>query len=179
MRSWKMLGAVGLVFLAGCTSSGRSPGTSVTPAGEIIAADERLAAPELSGELLDGREFESQVTGSVTLINFWGSWCGPCRVEVPELEKLAEANQYLGVAVLGVNVRDNTGQARRFLADRGITYPSLDDSRGEIVSKYNEFPVYQTPSTLIIDESGRVAASYLGPISPNELQRAIDQLLTE
>ena len=168
--------AASLGALSGCTSSGMS----VTPPGEVIPSGERELAPRLAGELLDGQLFDPEsIAEQVTVINFWGSWCGPCRLEVPHLQELAADNEDEDVAVVGIDVKDNSQQARQFLADRAVSYPSLADPRGEISSVFSDFPVYRTPSTMVLDRSGHVAAVHLGEVESQDLQQTLDQLLDE
>lgn len=160
--------AVGL--LAGCGG-----GIDPTPPGQVIAVEDRLDAPALQGPLLDGGELDPGTTdGVVAVVNFWGSWCGPCRLEAPELQEVADANP--GVLVIGVGLRDQPDLARQFREDRGITYPSVDDPSGELTSAFAEFPIARTPSTVVVDDAGRVAAVYAVPVSADELQRTLDQL---
>ena len=70
----------------------------------------------------------SDFDGDVVVVNVWGSWCGPCRGEADLLQRTYEQTRDQGVAFLGINLRDNRGAARDFVADRGITYPSIYDS---------------------------------------------------
>lgn len=107
-------------------------------------------------------------------MNFWGSWCAPCRVEVPELQELADADP--DVAVVGVDLRDQEEFAQAFLDDRGITYPSIHDPAGELASAFSAWPITRTPSTVLIDAEGRVTAVYAGPVTADDLQAALDQL---
>ncbi|MEJ7705359.1 MAG: TlpA disulfide reductase family protein [Geodermatophilaceae bacterium] len=84
-----------------------------TPSGELIAVDERGVAPDFGGTLLDGDAFDSaQLAGDVAVVNFWGSWCGPCRVETPEFQEVYDDVQDDGVSFLGINVKDGDQQAR-------------------------------------------------------------------
>lgn len=158
------------LLLVGCSGGG-----DPTPPGEVIPVADREPAPQLGGELLGGGTFDPAGTdGQVTVVNFWGSWCPPCRVEVPELQDLADANP--AVAVVGVALRDRAEQAEQFRADEGITYPSIDDPDGELAVAFREWPLRSTPATVLVDADGRVAAAYSGPVSVEDLQRALDQL---
>ncbi|HEY0403564.1 MAG TPA: TlpA disulfide reductase family protein, partial [Blastococcus sp.] len=93
-----VLAALGCLLLAGCSTGsgavdvnngGEFRFVAGTPAGEVIPPDERAAAPKLSGQLLGGGEFSStELAGHVAVLNFWGSWCAPCRVETPEFQEV-------------------------------------------------------------------------------------------
>lgn len=102
----------------GTTADGPSNGgqfrfVEATPTGELIAADERGVAPAFGGTLLDGADFDSTVLdGEVAVINFWGSWCGPCRVELPDFQEVYDDVRGEGVSFLGVNVKDAEGDLR-------------------------------------------------------------------
>jgi len=78
-----------------------------------------------------------------------------------------------------VDIKDNSQQARQFLSDEAVTYPSLADPRGEISLAFNDFAVNRTPSTVVLDRAGQVAAVHLGAVDPADLQRALDRLLAE
>ncbi|SDN44942.1 Peroxiredoxin [Klenkia soli] len=169
-----MRAAVGLLaavaVLTGCTG-----GLEATPRGEVIPVADREPAPEVGGELVGGGTLDPTATaGVVTVVNFWGSWCGPCRVEVPELQGIADAHPE--VAVVGVDLRDQEQFAQAFLDEQGITYPSVHDPSGELAAAFAAWPATQTPSTVVIDADGLVAAAYSGPVTAADLQRALDQL---
>lgn len=165
-----VLGLAAVLALTGC-----SGGTDPTPPGEVIPVADRDAAPPVAGGLLGGGTFDpARTEGVVTVVNFWGSWCPPCRVEVPELQELADDNP--AVAVVGVALRDRAEFAEQFRVDHGISYPSIDDPDGELAVAFRDWPLSSTPATVVLDAEGRVAAAYDGPVDAEDLQRAIDQL---
>lgn len=172
---WRSLSAVAGMLLVAGVLAGCGGAADPTRVGEVIPVSDRQPAPLLQGPLLGGGAFDaSETAGVVTVVNFWGSWCGPCRVEMPEFEQVAQANGE--VQFVGINVRDQEDLAEAFTEVRGITYPSISDPAGELLSDFSSFPVTQTPSTVLIDDSGNVAATYLGAVSAAELQRGLDQL---
>src|SRR5687767_6959690 len=138
----RLLGAlVGALLLAGCSTGadavdvnngGEFRFVAGTPSGEVIPPDERASAPEFSGELLDGASFSSDnLAGQVAVINFWGSWCAPCRVETPAFSEVAADLADDGVQFLGINVKETDPQfARAFVERFGISFPSVYDPRG-------------------------------------------------
>jgi thiol-disulfide isomerase/thioredoxin len=146
-----------------------------TPAGEVIAEDERATAPEFSGTLLGGGAFASdELAGDVVVLNFWGSWCGPCRVETPEFQEVYADVRDDGVQFLGLNVKETSEQfALAFVERFGIEFPSLYDPRGEVALAFRDYPANAIPSTIVLDREYRVAAVYTGEVSQEDLRRVL------
>lgn len=182
------LAVLGLL-LAGCTTGanavdvnngGQFRFVAGTPSGDLIRAPERGVAPAFSGTLLDDTAFDStELVGDVSVINFWGSWCAPCRVESPEFQEVYADVQDDGVSFLGINVKDSRQFAQAFVANKGLTFPSIYDPRGEIALTFRDFPPSAIPSTILLDRQGRVAAVYVGIVSQDDLRAVIDTLLAE
>ena len=152
-----------------------------TPAGEVIPADERASAPDFGGRLLDGAEFASaDLAGDVAVLNFWGSWCAPCRVETPEFQEVYADVRDDGVQFLGLNVKENSEQFALAFVDRfGIKFPSLYDPRGEVALAFRDYPATAIPSTIVLDRDQRVAAVYTGAVAQDDLRRVLDLVLGE
>jgi thiol-disulfide isomerase/thioredoxin len=152
-----------------------------TPSGEVIPPDERASAPAFSGELLGGGSFSSdELAGQVAVLNFWGSWCAPCRVETPEFSEVAADLADDGVQFLGINVKETDPQfARAFVERFGISFPSLYDPRGEVALAFRDYPANAIPSTIVLDPEGGVAAVYTGEVSQEDLRRVLDRVLAE
>ncbi len=191
----RLLALIALVFVAtltGCSSGGASNASTATdssgefdfagntPLGQLIPPSARESAPAFEGELLDGTRFEStSLAGDITVINFWGSWCAPCRVETPEFQAVYADVSGSGVHFLGVDVKDNRQLAQAFVDSVGAKYPSLFDPRGEIALAFRGFPANVVPSTILIDREGRVAAVYVAVVPEEDLRAALDLLLAE
>jgi thiol-disulfide isomerase/thioredoxin len=151
-----------------------------TPAGEVIPDAERASAPEFSGELLDGSEYSStELAGDVAVINFWGSWCPPCRVESPQFQEVYTEVQADGVQFLGINVKDERQLAEAFLQSNGITFPSLYDPRGEVALAFRDYPANAIPATIVLDRDGRVAAVYTAAVQPDDLRSVLTRVVEE
>ncbi|MBA3409244.1 MAG: TlpA family protein disulfide reductase [Geodermatophilaceae bacterium] len=151
-----------------------------TPDGEVIDEGDRASAPEFSGVLLDGSDFDSSsLAGDIVVINFWGSWCAPCRVETPEFQQVYDEVSAEGVSFLGINVKDDRQLAQAFLDDNGIAFPSVFDPRGEIALAFRDYPANAIPSTIILDQHGRVAAVYVAVVAADELRRVLDTLVAQ
>ncbi|TFV76881.1 TlpA family protein disulfide reductase [Blastococcus sp. CT_GayMR19] len=182
---------LGTVLVAGCTTGddavdvnngGEFRFVQGTPSGEVIPEDERASAPAFSGTLLEtGREWDSSLlVGQVGVLNFWGSWCAPCRVETPEFSEVAADLADDGVQFVGVNVKEPSEQFALAFIDRfGISFPSLYDPRGEIALAFRDYPANAVPSTIMLDPEGRVAAVYTGEVAQEDLRRVLERLLEE
>jgi thiol-disulfide isomerase/thioredoxin len=187
------VGALALLtvtLLAGCSTGGDQVEVNNggefrfvagTPAGEVIAEDQRASAPEFSGELLGGGSFSStELDGDVAVLNFWGSWCGPCRVETPEFQEVYAEVRDDGVQFLGLNVKETSEQFAQAFVDRfGIEFPSLYDPRGEVALAFRGYPANAVPSTIVLDRENRVAAVYTGAVSQEDLRRTLDLVVGE
>jgi thiol-disulfide isomerase/thioredoxin len=187
----RLLAAAGaLALLAGCSTGsdqvdvnngGEFRFVAGTPAGEVIPEEERASAPDFAGTLLGGGEFSSaDLDGAVAVLNFWGSWCGPCRVETPQFQEVYADVRDDGVEFLGLNVKETSEQFALAFVDRfGIEFPSLYDPRGEVALAFRDYPANAIPSTIVLDRENRVAAVYTGEISQENLRRVIDRVLEE
>lgn len=138
----------------------------------------RPAAPKVSGSLLTGSRFElSADRGAVVVMNFWGSWCTPCREEAPVLAALARHFAPAGVRFVGVDIRDDPASAEAFMRTFRIEYPSLNDPNDQVALDFSgTVPPAGIPTTLVIDRSGRIAARIVGTVSYNGLGALIRQV---
>ena len=152
-----------------------------TPAATVVPQGQRAPAPAFSGELLDGAPFESSsLAGDVVVINFWGSWCVPCRVETPEFQEVYADVRDEGVQFLGLNVKETDDQfALAFVERFDIEFPSIHDPRGEVALAFRGFPANVVPSTILLDRDGRVAAVYTGQVRGDDLRAAVELLIEE
>jgi peroxiredoxin len=183
-----VLGLAGLL-LTGCSTGasavdvnngGEFRFVQGTAAGEVIPAQQRASAPGFSGTLLDGADFSStDLAGDVAVLNFWGSWCAPCRVESPEFQQVYTEVADQGVQFLGLNVKDQEQFADAFVASKGITFPSLFDPRGQVALAFRDYPADAIPSTIVLDRESRVAAVYTGEVRQDDLRTVLDQLTGE
>lgn len=173
-----------VVVAAGCSNSAeecdRLPG--VRPGVCIADAAEREPAPTLPGPELGGDEGDELTVagfeGQPLVVNFWGSWCGPCRVEQPELNDVAERFDD-EAAFLGVNVTDATADARAYQAEFDVPYPSIFDPNGRFAAEFGGIGPNVMPSTLVLDADGRVAVRLFGSTTDTELTVLLDRLLAE
>jgi cytochrome c biogenesis protein CcmG/thiol:disulfide interchange protein DsbE len=132
-------------------------------------------APGFTLSLYDGSEISlNGLRGQVVVLNFWASWCEPCREEAPTLERVWRAYRERGVAFVGVNVKDVPKGSSAFIENFGITYPNGPDPYDRIARAYR---VFGYPETYIIDVDGRVRKRYIGAVDEVTLRAALDELL--
>ncbi len=162
-----------VVLATGWAGSGKSGVITVdgNASAALYPAGHRPLAPEFSGTTLTGSKLSlSSYRGKVVVLNFWGSWCVPCRAEASTLAAVAARYQPSGVSFLGVDVRDTTASAQAFTRNFHITYPSVDDSSSAITLDFTAVvPIAATPTTLVIDRSGHVAGAVFGTVTYPEL----------
>lgn len=107
--------------------------------------------------------------GDVVVVNFWASWCGPCRSEQPELNDAAAALEDLGVSFVGVNVNDSTANALSHESEFAIPYVSIEDPAAEFVARFSGISPQSLPSTVLVDRQGRTAVSVFGQTTFEEV----------
>lgn len=158
-------------------SNGQSfvSGTGTT----FLVAARRPKAPDISGKTLTGSRLSlSDYRGSVVVLNFWGSWCAPCRAEAPDLAALASRYRSLGVRFLGIDIQDDPTSAEAFMHTFRIAYPSLNDPGDEIALAFRKtVPPAAIPTTLVIDRSGRIAARIVGGATYSGLKALLGRVL--
>lgn len=172
----------GLVFW--WTNRVPSP-NSAAPASDVsvglsrFPVAQRPMLPTIRGRLLDGRTLDlSQYRGHVVVLNLWGSWCSPCRAEAPDLVKVANATKADGVRFVGIDTRDAPAAAAAFVRRFHVPYPSFDDRDGRVLSRFSGIvPISAVPSTVVVDQRGRVAARVVGKVDAKTLQGLIADLL--
>jgi len=137
-----------------------------------------LAGPDL---LTNAPLSVADFPGKVVVINLWGQWCGPCRAEADDLQRVSEATKASGVQFLGVNVRDpQRDKAQDFVRDRAITYPSVyDPPMRSMIALSANYPTSVIPSTIILDRNHRVAAVFLRELLDRDLQPVVERIAAE
>ncbi|MFI5714406.1 TlpA family protein disulfide reductase [Nocardia sp. NPDC051750] len=138
-----------------------------------------LSGPDLMSD--DGKTVSvDDFPGQVVVINLWGQWCGPCRAEVPALEQVYEQTKDLGVAFLGINVRDTQDKARDFVIDNHVGYPSIyDPPMRTLLALGGDFPTSVIPTTLVLDRDHRVAAVFLRALLAEDLMPVVQRIAAE
>jgi thiol-disulfide isomerase/thioredoxin len=121
----------------------------------------------------------AQYPNQVVVLNVWGSWCGPCRSEAAELVRVAAATAGQGVQFLGIDVRDSRQAGADFARDFGLTYPSIFDPPGRTLFALKGIPRSVVPLTIVLDRQHRVAAVFLHAVHAQDLQPAVQRIVTE
>lgn len=136
-------------------------------------------APDFTLHSRSGQNLRlSDYRGQVVLLNFWASWCGPCRQEMPLLNVLYKRYSKLGFTILGVNVDTDSSKANHYLRDVKVSFPILYDTQNAVVKKYN---VNAMPTTVIIDKNGKMRYLHQGykPGYENDYRKEVIELLRE
>ena len=117
-------------------------------------------APDFTLRQIDGPNLRlGEQRGRVVLVNFWATWCGPCRVELPHLSRLHDKYRSSGLLLLGVNIDEDPTVAKALVSKMGLTFPVLLDSKKEVVGNYD---LNAMPATVLIDRDGRVRHLHRG-----------------
>jgi thiol-disulfide isomerase/thioredoxin len=116
----------------------------------------------------------------VVVLNFWGSWCPPCRAEAPSLGQLNRQFGSSGVRFLGIDIRDSPATAEAFMSDFRIGYPSLNDPSDNLALDFREtVPPSGIPTTLVISRSGRITARVIGGVTYDGLKKLIQRVVAD
>jgi thiol-disulfide isomerase/thioredoxin len=181
-RVWLAALALALGVTA-CSGSENAAGNNVKfvqvkPGYSEVTPAKRDAAPDLKGTTLSDTQLAlTSLKGKVVVVNFWGSWCAPCRAESPQLEAVSKATAAQGVTFVGVVERDNKSAARAFVKGHDVTYPSIFDDDGQLAA---DWPAAAGPPyTFIVDRKGRIAARFIGGVTQDELQTAVTKVTAE
>ncbi len=153
----------------GRSESAPAPGFDlpVLERGSLGPPLERRLGPELA----DGRVALAELRGTPVVLNFWASWCDPCRKEAPLLERTWRAQRGRGVAFVGLNMQDLTADARGFLREFGVSYLNVRDRSNAVALKWG---VTGLPETFFVSGEGEVVAHVVGIVSAAQLRRGVD-----
>ena len=143
------------------------------------AAAVKGPAPNFTLKSMSGKNLKlSEMTGNVVLINFWASWCGPCREEMPLLNALHKKYAPLGFTVLGVNVEEQLDGARGFLSNVPVDFPILLDNKNKVSKQYK---VIAMPTTVVVDRDGNMRYLHEGykPGDEKKYRQMVKKLVRE
>jgi peroxiredoxin len=178
--------ASGLLAVAGCSTGTDAVSQTAGAQNRYVQGDgktvvfaqaQRKAAPAVSGQTLEGGQFDlASARGQVVVINFFASWCSPCRLESTALEDTYQATKAGGVRFLGIDIRDNRDLGTAFVTGRS-SYPSLFDPTGRIALGFTDVPPQTIPATLIVDRDGKVAAVIRDSVRQDSLTTLVKQIV--
>ena len=146
-----------------------------------VEAGERPPAPPLELPALngDGRISLASYRGKAVVLNFWASWCAPCRAEAPTLNEVAQRTAPDGVRFVGINVKDERSPAQAFERRQQVSYPSLHDQPGRLLLQFRRVVPQTPPTTLVLDRQGRIAGFFAGEVRLSELLAPVEQIAAE
>jgi thiol-disulfide isomerase/thioredoxin len=177
------LGASACSTAGATTSDQQTNYVSLNGAGVLTtyAVGHRKVAPTVSGTDLDGHSLSlSSYAGKVVVLNFWASWCPPCRSEAPALEQVYTDTRASGVQFVGVDIRENgASDGTNFVSTHHIDYPSFSDQSSRIALEFRKTGVESPPTTIIIDRHGRIAARGLGEMTYTQLLSVVKQVAAQ
>ena len=177
-RHWAAFSIAVLTLAAGWIWISRPLNHSL-PAG-IPAPRQGFFAPDFSLNTLDGEQVSlSGLRGKVVLINFWATWCPPCKTEMPAIQAAYQAYRDQGLVVLAVNTtdQDEADAARQFAQSAGLTFPLLADVNGDAFRRYQ---VQALPTSFFVDRQGKIAEVVVGgPMAEALIRSRVEKLLKE
>lgn len=172
--NWIILTIVAAVLGTVWIGVNRVDASNANPTGQPPSPDIGHPAPDFTLLTTGGDELNlSDLRGTPVLVNFWATWCPPCRAEIPALEQTYR--QFGGdVLVLGVDVQENPDQVATFIQDYDMSYPVVIDGSAEVAKTYR---VRAFPTSYLIDERGVVIQIYNGPVNQPLLVSTFDDLM--
>jgi cytochrome c biogenesis protein CcmG/thiol:disulfide interchange protein DsbE len=178
LRPFPLVALAGVLALLALLAYGIAENGTSQSIDSQLAAGKRPAAPNVSLPKLDGAGDVklSSYRGKVVVLNFWASWCPPCKQEAPILSRWQKRLTHAGGTIVGVDVLDVSSDAERFISQHGLDFPHLRDQDG---SRLKSFEVVGYPETIVLDRKGRIAATSRGVVDDEFFVKKVQPLLKE
>jgi cytochrome c biogenesis protein CcmG/thiol:disulfide interchange protein DsbE len=178
LRPFPLVALAGVLALLALLAYGIAENGTSQSIDSQLAAGKRPAAPDVSLPKLEGGGDVklSSYRGKVVVLNFWASWCPPCKGEAPVLTRWQKRLSPAGGTIVGVDVLDVSSDAERFIADHKLDFPHLRDQDG---SRLKSFEVVGYPETIVLDRKGRIAATSRGVVDDKFFETKVRPLLKE
>jgi thiol-disulfide isomerase/thioredoxin len=169
--------AAGALAVSLFTGGGSTPSRLINGNTVEYTAGHRPLVPDITGISLTGAPIKmSDYRGKVLVLNFWGSWCAPCRAEAPTLEVAYEEYHPRGVDFLGDDLDDPVTNALSFIRSESISYPSINDASYSVVQQFSQAAlVNDPPTTAVIDKAGHIVGLILGRVGIGDLATLLQQ----
>ena len=191
MKFHNYITVLGLLFLAISITFTTSCSNGKPPEGKLITEESGTAKPDAAPDvsdaptyrnLVDGKDISlASMEGQVLLIDFWATWCPPCREEIPGFIELYDEYKDKGVSIVGISKDSDEAAVKRFIQQQKINYPVIMSTR-ELQSEYEnaiQQSIRSIPTTIIIDKAGEVASVYVGARPKGVFEQDIKKLLAE
>jgi thiol-disulfide isomerase/thioredoxin len=183
LRTLPIVAALAAVVLSACSSSGAADGSytyhGAQQVGQLIPPGQRKPVHDFGGDLLSGGTYSLQkYRGQAVVVNFWGTWCGPCTVETPQFGKVYKDYRGKGVTFVGIDVKEGSRDApKAFVKDNDIEYPIVYDETGETALRMGNIRVPGMPFTVLLDKQHRVAGVYATRLAAGDLDPMLNKLV--
>jgi cytochrome c biogenesis protein CcmG/thiol:disulfide interchange protein DsbE len=173
-----VLVAIAVVATAFALSGDDAPSSSAPGTGAATTrgvAEVGDLAPDFTLTTLAGETVQlSEYRGSPVIVNFWASWCVPCREEFPVLQDALDEHERAGLAIVGVTYRDIASDSRAFVREMDATWPQGIDERGDVAGSYG---VRAIPLTFYVDADGRITDRVFGGVTERQMSEALEEIL--
>jgi peroxiredoxin len=191
MKRHVLAAICGLLVLTGCTSNAQTGGIEggsfvfVSPGGKAefsYPASERQTIGDFTGPSVTDANTTIKLSNypdTVMVLNFWGSWCAPCRAEAQDLNVAAELSVDREVQFLGINVQDTRQSAADFMTGKQVSFPSIFDPTMRTILSMQGYPTTGIPSTIVLDRDHRVAHIFIGRVDAQQLDQVVAGVAVE
>lgn len=177
LATLSLLAAVIVVIAAGLPERADFTGVAVAPGTPAIAPELNAFAPPITGTTFDGQPFDlTDLRGDPVVINFWATWCAPCRAEIPELQTLYATYAADGLHIVGVNLGEDDAAIQSWVDGFGMGFTIVPDRERRVETRYR---LRGQPSSYVVAPSGIITHIFFGPVDAATLENAIAPYLDQ